>query len=201
VPSIIHSSCCLSKQNKTKRLEKFDKACKYTQAKILGTVVCLVGAMALSFLQNPSWSSSPPASSDRLHAESTSSYYDWILGCFYLFLGVIVFNLYTVLQVMELKSVCVFDLIREELITCQKRLVKKEKPLACQAATLATFPAPLTMCSIASALGAVFTAILQVILEGKVAMASQRIDAMLISGIVILVISLIDVQRIWHKLS
>jgi drug/metabolite transporter (DMT)-like permease len=97
----------LSVKTKTKkRLEKFDKACKYTQAKILGTVVCLGGAMALSFLQNPSSSSSPPASSDQLHAESTSSYYDWILGCFYLFLGVIVFALYTVLQVMEVRLLC-----------------------------------------------------------------------------------------------
>lgn len=94
------------------RLEKFDKACKYTQAKVLGTVVCLVGAMALSFLQNPS---SPSPASGQLHflvatsTESSSSYYDWILGCSYLFFGVVVFALYTVLQVI-ITSLCIVQL-------------------------------------------------------------------------------------------
>ncbi|TVU12974.1 hypothetical protein EJB05_46641 [Eragrostis curvula] len=131
------------------RLEKFDRACKYTQAKVLGTLVCLVGAMALSFLQNPSSSFSP--ASDPNNTEP-GSYYDWILGCSYLFAGVIVFALYTVLQ----------------------------------AAALVSFPAPLTMCTVTSAMGAVFTAILQVILEGKMDMGSPRIDAMLIAGIVVI---------------
>lgn len=72
-------------------MEKFDKGCKYTRAKILGTLVCLVGAMAMSFLQ------SPVSSSPQL---TTTSYYDWILGCFYLFLAVVVLSIYTVLQVI-----------------------------------------------------------------------------------------------------
>lgn len=127
------------------RLEKFDKACKYTRAKILGTFVCLVGAMAMSFLQSP-----PP--SPNLQASEPGSYYDWILGCSYLFVAVIVLSLYTVLQ----------------------------------AATLISFPAPLTLCTIASIMGAIFTAILQVIVEGKIDIGSPRIGLMLISGIVIL---------------
>uniref|UniRef100_A0A0A9DHP3 WAT1-related protein n=1 Tax=Arundo donax TaxID=35708 RepID=A0A0A9DHP3_ARUDO len=135
------------------RFEKFDKGCKYTQAKILGTLVCLVGAMAMSFLQSPSNSS--PASDlqtfFRANSEAGSSYQDWILGCSYLFAAVVVFAFYTVLQ----------------------------------AATLVSFPAPLTMCTITSAMGAAFTAILQVILEGKIDIGSPRIDATLIAGIVI----------------
>ena len=84
-------------------MERFDKACKYTQAKILGTLVCLVGAMAMSFLQRPPSS----AASDLQASLATSSelqgssYYDWILGCSYLFVAVIVLSFYTVLQVIN----------------------------------------------------------------------------------------------------
>uniref|UniRef100_A0A0A9GNJ2 WAT1-related protein n=1 Tax=Arundo donax TaxID=35708 RepID=A0A0A9GNJ2_ARUDO len=136
------------------RMEKFDKACKYTQAKILGTLVCLVGAMGMSFLQSPS-NSSPASDMQtffKTNSQPGSSNQDWILGCSYLFVAVIVFAFYTVLQ----------------------------------AATLVSFPAPLTMCTITSAVGAVFTAILQVILEGKIDIGSPRISATLIAGIVIL---------------
>ncbi|XP_062232914.1 WAT1-related protein At5g47470-like [Phragmites australis] len=140
------------------RLEKFDKACKYTPAKILGTLVCLVGAMAMSFLHSPSDASSPglqasaPLTITSSELPRSSSYYGWILGCSYLFLATIVFSCYTVLL----------------------------------AATLMSFPAPLTMCTITSAIGAVFTAVLQVAVEGKIDMGSPKIGAALISGIVIL---------------
>ncbi|KAL6861677.1 hypothetical protein ACP4OV_017377 [Aristida adscensionis] len=135
-------------------LERFDKACRYTQAKVLGTVVCFLGAMAMSFLQNPP--SSPASDLQALLTTNSelpgSNYYDWILGCSYLLVAVIVLSLYTVLQ----------------------------------AVTLISFPAPLTMCTITSAMGAIFTAILEVILEGKIDIGSPRIDATLIAGIVVL---------------
>uniref|UniRef100_A0A0D9WKV2 WAT1-related protein n=1 Tax=Leersia perrieri TaxID=77586 RepID=A0A0D9WKV2_9ORYZ len=134
------------------RLEKFDKACKYTRAKIMGTLVCLVGAMAMSFLQSPVSSSSPQLRTNSEPATADGTYYDWILGCSYLFMGVVVLSLYNVLQ----------------------------------AATLVSFPAPLTMCSITSMMGAVFTAILQFILEGKIDIGSPKIDLKIISGIVLM---------------
>ncbi|KAF8775832.1 hypothetical protein HU200_004224 [Digitaria exilis] len=124
-------------------LERFELACKYTQAKLAGTLVCL------------SSSSSSPAPSPREKEAAAASgdyYYDWILGCSYLVVAAVVFSLVTVLQ----------------------------------AVTLARFPAPLTMCSITSAMGAAFTAILQVILQGSLDMGSPKIDAKLIAGIVIL---------------
>ncbi|CAN6202851.1 unnamed protein product [Urochloa humidicola] len=134
------------------RLERFDKACKYTRAKMVGTLVCLVGAMAMSFLHNPSSSSSSSSSKEAEAAGGGGSYYDWILGCSYLVGAAVVLALVTVLQ----------------------------------AATLASFPAPLTMCSITSAMGAAFTAILQVVLEGRFGMGSPKIDAKLIAGIVVM---------------
>ncbi|PUZ75441.1 hypothetical protein GQ55_1G169600 [Panicum hallii var. hallii] len=140
------------------RLERFDKACKYTQAKIAGTVVCLVGAVAMSFLQSPS-SPSPSSSLAAVQAAAASAdgdddYYDWILGCCCLVAGVTVFALVTVLQ----------------------------------AATLASLPAPLTMCCVTSATGAALTAVLRLVLEGKflLDMGSPNIDATLVAGIVVL---------------
>jgi drug/metabolite transporter (DMT)-like permease len=142
--------------NKKNRLERFDKACKYTQAKIAGTVVCLAGAVAMSFLQSPS-SSSPSSSLAAAAAASAGGagddYYDWILGCCCLVAGVTVFALVTVLQ----------------------------------AATLATLPAPLTMCCVTSATGAALTALLRLVLEGKfLDMGSPNIDATLVAWIVVL---------------
>ncbi|CAL5036254.1 unnamed protein product [Urochloa decumbens] len=131
------------------RLERFDKACKYTRAKMVGTVVCLVGAMAMSFLHSAASSSS---SSSPEEEAAAGSYCDWILGCSYLVGAAVVLALVTVLQ----------------------------------AATLASFPAPLTMCSITSAMGAAFTAILQVVVEGKFGMGSPNIDATLIARIVVM---------------
>ncbi|PUZ62552.1 hypothetical protein GQ55_4G367400 [Panicum hallii var. hallii] len=70
---------------------RFDKACKYTQAKLVGTLVCLVGVMAMSFLHSPSSSSYPEAAGG-------GSSYDWILGCSYLVGAAVVLSLVTVLQ-------------------------------------------------------------------------------------------------------
>lgn len=82
------------------RLERFDRACKYTQAKIAGTVVCLAGAVAMSFLQSPSTSSPPLAAASA--GGDNKDYYDWILGCCCLVAGVTVFALVTVLQAATL---------------------------------------------------------------------------------------------------
>ncbi|OQU75687.1 hypothetical protein SORBI_3010G004200 [Sorghum bicolor] len=79
------------------RMERFQKACKYTQAKIAGTVVCVAGAVAMSFLQSPS--SSPP-----LAAAGGDDYYDWILGCFCLVAAVTIFALVTILQAVTLAT-------------------------------------------------------------------------------------------------
>jgi hypothetical protein len=65
---------------------------KYTQAKLVGTLVCLVGVMAMSFLHSPSSSSYPEAAGG-------GSSYDWILGCSYLVGAAVVLSLVTVLQV------------------------------------------------------------------------------------------------------
>jgi hypothetical protein len=137
------------------RLERFDRACKYTQAKMAGTVVCLAGALAMGFLHSPTSTSSSLQAAVAAEAAAGGGdyYYDWIVGCCCLVAGVTVFALVTVLQ----------------------------------AATLAAFPAPLTMCCATSATGAALTAVLRLVLEGRfLGMGSPRIDATLVAGIVVL---------------
>jgi hypothetical protein len=81
------------------RFEKFEKKCKYSKAKILGTLVCLSGAMAMSFLQSPP-PTSPQINKPHLNENSNNyGYYDWMLGCFYLLGGVLTLSCNSVLQV------------------------------------------------------------------------------------------------------
>ncbi|CAD6246713.1 unnamed protein product [Miscanthus lutarioriparius] len=79
-------------------LERFDWKCKYTKAKILGTLVCLSGAMCVSFLKNPTPSVSVPGDDEEL--SDGKGRHDWILGCLCLLTGNIIFTCNTVLQVL-----------------------------------------------------------------------------------------------------
>ncbi|KAJ4776783.1 WAT1-related protein [Rhynchospora pubera] len=126
--------------------EKFDKQCKYSKAKVLGTLVCLSGAMAMSFLQSPP-STSPQINKQHLSENSNSNgYFDWMLGCFYLLAGVVVLSCNSVLQ----------------------------------AATLVNFPAPLSLCTITAMMGSLFTAIVLVVMKGKIDIGSPDVSVMLI---------------------
>jgi len=62
-----------------------------------GTLVCLSGAMCVSFLKNPTPSVSVPGDDEEL--SDGKGRHDWILGCFCLLTGVIIFACNTVLQV------------------------------------------------------------------------------------------------------
>ncbi|XP_058085367.1 WAT1-related protein At5g47470-like isoform X2 [Magnolia sinica] len=77
------------------RLEKVDLKCKYSRAKITGTLVCLAGALSISFLQGPSISSAPAA-----HHEATEK--NRIMGCMYLLAAVVAVSCTMVLQASTL---------------------------------------------------------------------------------------------------
>ena len=69
--------------------------CKFTWTKIIGTILCLSGVIAMSFLQSPTTSSkltSKVSSGDKNEME-------WIIGCGYLFISVVMISCVTVLQV------------------------------------------------------------------------------------------------------
>ncbi|XP_072966880.1 WAT1-related protein At5g47470-like [Typha angustifolia] len=133
-------------------LEKFKRKCKYTRAKILGTFVCLSGAIAISFLKS-SPSSTKSTSLVQEQLRNNNSYYEWILGCFYLFAGVVVFSCNAVLQAIALVS----------------------------------FPAPLSLCVITSLMGSLFTAILQIVVDGKLHVGSTNMRAAEVVEIIVLV--------------
>ncbi|KAG0502214.1 hypothetical protein HPP92_002286 [Vanilla planifolia] len=76
------------------RYEKFSIWCKYSMAKVLGTIVCLGGAIAMSFLQSPAL----PKMLTILNATYDNTYKDWMMGCFYLLAAVIIVSCIMVLQ-------------------------------------------------------------------------------------------------------
>ncbi|CAL9125194.1 unnamed protein product [Musa textilis] len=82
------------------RFEKVEMMYWYSRAKILGTLLCLGGAVAMSFLQSPSVP--PPESPQRLHSFGENllenTYKDWVIGCLCLLGAVLVISCTTVLQ-------------------------------------------------------------------------------------------------------
>ncbi|KAJ0968312.1 hypothetical protein J5N97_025229 [Dioscorea zingiberensis] len=127
------------------RLEKMEIRCKFTWTKILGTLLCLSGAIAMSFLQSSPELTSQVSSGDIAEKE-------WITGCGYLLASVVVLSCTSVLQ----------------------------------AVTMQTFKAPFSLCVVTSLLGAIFTAIVQIIVEGKMEIGSSAVSPTGIIGIVIL---------------
>jgi len=87
------------------RFERFNWKCKYTRAKILGTLVCLSGAMCVSFLKNSTPSVSPKSIPGDEELSSGKSRKEWVLGCFYLLTGVTIFACNTVMQVLKFHTV------------------------------------------------------------------------------------------------
>ncbi|XP_008786952.3 WAT1-related protein At5g47470-like [Phoenix dactylifera] len=144
--------------------EKVDMKCLYSRAKILGTLICLSGAMVMGFLQSPSApsvhaSERPPPPLDKGLYENKydkdsheNRYGDWIIGFMCLLAAVFVVSCTTILQ----------------------------------AATMVHFPAPFTLCVITSLIGAIITAIVQIITEGKLEMGPSTISFTSVMAIVLL---------------
>ncbi|KAL5220127.1 hypothetical protein ABZP36_024840 [Zizania latifolia] len=158
------------------RFERFEWTCKYTKAKILGTLVCLSGAMCLSFLKSPTpivSLKSDPFDDEFFDEEFSGSKgtKGWILGYLYLLTGVTIFACNTVLQ----------------------------------AAALKRFPAPLSVCSITAMMGSIFSAIIQVIMEGNLnAGTTDNItkiigEIVLVGGMVIGLCTAFQVSSIGRK--
>ncbi|XP_031124670.1 WAT1-related protein At5g47470-like [Ipomoea triloba] len=120
------------------RLEKVELSCKYSRAKIVGTMFCVIGAILMSILQD---SSHAHSSKKQIHLplqplQAPPSYHhngafdlDKIMGSFYL-----------VIAVFTLSSVIVL-----------------------QAATLGDFPSPISISAITSLMGTVITIIVELI--------------------------------------
>lgn len=154
--------------------ERFEWRCKYTRAKILGTLVCLSGAMCVSFLKNPTPGTPPKSVSgagDDEELSGVSIDRGWVLGCLYLLTGVTIFACNTVLQTAALKR----------------------------------FPAPLSICVITAMMGSIFSAIIQVIMEGNLSAGTAKNvpriigEIVLVGGVVVGLCTTFQVSSIGRK--
>nr|BAC15529.1 nodulin-like protein [Oryza sativa Japonica Group]BAD30676.1 nodulin-like protein [Oryza sativa Japonica Group] len=80
--------------------ERVDLSCRYTRAKIAGTVLCLAGAVTMSVLQSPAAAAATRSSSHRTTtaAAANAGGGDWAVGCACLLGAVLVVSGTTVLQ-------------------------------------------------------------------------------------------------------
>ncbi|KAG2645385.1 WAT1-related protein At5g47470-like [Panicum virgatum] len=126
--------------------ERVDLKCRYTRAKILGTVVCLGGAVAMSVLQSPD---APPGHLlPRSAARAAAA--RWVAGCLFLLGAVLVLS----------------------------------GTIVMQAATMLHFPAPFTLCSVTSLIGAAMTAAFQVATAGRFNPGTPQISLQIVLSLV-----------------
>ncbi|ERN00740.1 hypothetical protein AMTRI_Chr13g83660 [Amborella trichopoda] len=114
------------------KLEKVDLKCMYTRVKILGALVCVSGALAMSFFQGTPVSYRLSGPSTIMHVSLVAREkvdHGRLIGCMYLLTAVFV-------------------------VSCTMIL---------QAATLAEYPAPLSLCAITSLIGAFITTIVKLL--------------------------------------
>ncbi|MQM03163.1 hypothetical protein Taro_035938 [Colocasia esculenta] len=133
-----------------------DIRCNYSRAKIVGTLMCLTGATAMSFLQSSPATTplmSPSSSLTGGPPLAAAADGDWTVGCIYLLSAVFILSCTVVLQ----------------------------------AATMNEFPAPLSLCSITSLMGAFLTAAVQIVMERKIDIGSPVVGPGTVACIVLLV--------------
>ncbi|KAK9148239.1 hypothetical protein Scep_006996 [Stephania cephalantha] len=119
------------------RFEKVNLKCWYSRTKILGTLLCIIGAILMSFLHASASKSISTSPTDAASAIDN----DKIIGTLCLMSAVIIFSSLVVLQ----------------------------------AAILAEFPAPISICAVTAFIGSVLIAILQLIQEHNLEITSPFI--------------------------
>jgi len=131
-------------------IEKVDLKCVGSRSKILGTLICVGGAMGMSFLQGPTltqlWPPWGHSISVSVHLEETILHQgdsgNHIRGCIYLISAVIILSTTIILQVETLKK----------------------------------YPAALSLTSITAILGSIQTAVLITILDRGITPTSWLLD-------------------------
>ncbi|XP_028052833.1 WAT1-related protein At4g30420-like [Camellia sinensis] len=79
------------------RLEKVDMRSVRSMAKIIGTVLCVSGAVSMAFLRGPKLLNTQFLPSKSLFASEGGD--DWLLGCLFLFAGCCCWSVWLILQV------------------------------------------------------------------------------------------------------
>lgn len=132
-------------------------SCVYSKVKIVGTLLCVAGALAMSLMH----------SAGKNEAKFTSAQVDFvfdkekIIGCLYLMAAVFVLSSNIVLQVCFVKARKIYCLLCSD----SWRLIYSGN--LGQAVTLGHFPAPMSLCAITSLIGAFTTAAVQLFEDHK----------------------------------
>ncbi|XP_024174398.1 WAT1-related protein At5g47470 [Rosa chinensis] len=116
----------------TVRLEKVKLSCLYSKVKILGTLLCVVGALTMSIMQS---TTSTPATEIQYQAHSPDVIFDKqkIIGCLYLLAAVFVLSSNIVLQATTLGdfpapvSLCAITSFIGVFITAAVQLIQDHK--------------------------------------------------------------------------
>ncbi|XP_057787003.1 WAT1-related protein At5g47470-like isoform X2 [Salvia miltiorrhiza] len=111
------------------RLERMDIACKYSRAKIAGTMLCVLGAVVMSLMQ-----SAPDERMRNVGGVKAPTEFDsqTILGCMYLIAAVFVLSSQVVLQAITLKefsasiSLCAITSLLGSMITAIVEIVEDQ---------------------------------------------------------------------------
>ncbi|KAE8055914.1 hypothetical protein FH972_012724 [Carpinus fangiana] len=115
----------------TVRLEKVKLSCLYSKVKIVGTVLCVVGALTMSIMH----STADEAKQAQLSSPSPSVVFDTqkIIGCLYLVAAVFILSANVVLQAATLKdfpapmSLCAITSLIGVVITAAVALIQDHK--------------------------------------------------------------------------
>ena len=141
------------------RLETVNLSCTYSRVKIIGTLLCVIGALTMSIVQSIYTPVPAKEGTVNLSPPPPGVMFDRqkILGCLYLLAGVFIFSGTMVLQVT-------FNQIGKKAQTsCIKFHYSKQKLWFLQAFTLGDFPAPVSLCVITSFFGSLMTAAVQLL--------------------------------------
>lgn len=136
------------------RLEKMNLKCVYSKLKILGTLLCVFGALTMSIMHSTSIShkeedDTPVFVFDR----------DKVVGCIYLLGAVFVLSTNVVLQVSN-------PILRDQFGSVSKTRLF-------QASTLAEFPAPISLSAITALLGMLITTVVLLLQNRKAKVLSS----------------------------
>ncbi|KAK4434975.1 WAT1-related protein [Sesamum alatum] len=114
------------------RLEKIELACRHSRAKIVGTLLCIFGALVLSLMQSTIQDKETDSSFPSTRPPQIFFDKNMMLGCVYLIASVVIFSSQVVLQAITLRdfpapmSLCALTSLIGVLITAIVQMVEDQ---------------------------------------------------------------------------
>lgn len=173
------------------RLEKVDLSCTYSRVKIIGTLLCVLGAFTMSIMQSISTPVPVTEGTAQLSSPTPVVMFDRdkLIGCLYLLAAVLILSSTVVLQVTFF--LFINQIVGKETQTgyIKVSLLNKNIVVFLQAFTLGEFPAPISLCAITSFFGGFMTTTAQLIEDHEFKTGWPLVSAGDMIGYSLLVIS------------